>query len=75
MYLLSTQCLLDRITGQAPASIDALPAREIHLSVVSLGQALLAIELDQALSPEALAFLNRWPDVNWVRMLPKLMDG
>ena len=39
------------------------------------GQALLAIELDQALSPEALAFLNRWPDVNWVRMLPKLMDG
>lgn len=39
------------------------------------GQALLAIELDQALSAEALAFLNRWPDVNWVRMLPKLMDG
>ncbi|UBV43925.1 L-serine ammonia-lyase, iron-sulfur-dependent subunit beta [Deinococcus taeanensis] len=39
------------------------------------GQALLAVELDQALSPEALAFLNRWPDVNWVRMLPKLMDG
>ncbi|MBZ9749479.1 L-serine ammonia-lyase, iron-sulfur-dependent subunit beta [Deinococcus sp. HMF7604] len=39
------------------------------------GQALLAIELDQGLSPEALAFLGRWPDVNWVRMLPKLMDG
>ncbi|WP_309572639.1 L-serine ammonia-lyase, iron-sulfur-dependent subunit beta, partial [Deinococcus sp.] len=27
------------------------------------GQALLAIELDQTLSGEALAFLNRWPDV------------
>ncbi|WP_216319891.1 L-serine ammonia-lyase, iron-sulfur-dependent subunit beta [Deinococcus aestuarii] len=39
------------------------------------GRALLAIELDQALSPEALAFLNRWPDMNWVRPLPKLMDG
>ncbi|MFC3834578.1 MULTISPECIES: L-serine ammonia-lyase, iron-sulfur-dependent subunit beta [Deinococcus] len=39
------------------------------------GHALLAIELDQALSAEALAFLNRWPDVTWVRMLPKLMDG
>ena len=48
MYLLSTQCLLDRITGQAPASIDALPAREIHLSAVSLGQALLAIEQSPA---------------------------
>lgn len=39
------------------------------------GHALLAIELDQALSAEALAFLGRWPDVTWVRMLPKLMDG
>ncbi|MFC4637298.1 L-serine ammonia-lyase, iron-sulfur-dependent subunit beta [Deinococcus hohokamensis] len=39
------------------------------------GQALLAIELDQPLSPEALAFLNHWPDMNWVRLLPKLMDG
>ncbi|WP_412029417.1 L-serine ammonia-lyase, iron-sulfur-dependent subunit beta [Deinococcus yunweiensis] len=39
------------------------------------GHALLAIELDQTLSAEALAFLNRWPDVTWVRMLPKLMDG
>ncbi|MFC4425911.1 L-serine ammonia-lyase, iron-sulfur-dependent subunit beta [Deinococcus navajonensis] len=39
------------------------------------GQALLAIELDQALSPEALAFFNHWPDMDWVRLLPKLMDG
>ncbi|MBI0445604.1 MULTISPECIES: L-serine ammonia-lyase, iron-sulfur-dependent subunit beta [unclassified Deinococcus] len=39
------------------------------------GQALLAIELDAPLSAEALAFLNRWPDTNWVRLLPKLMDG
>ncbi|MEF2278150.1 L-serine ammonia-lyase, iron-sulfur-dependent subunit beta [Deinococcus sp. YIM 134068] len=39
------------------------------------GQALLAIELDQPLSPEALAFLRRWPDMGWVRLLPKLMDG
>ncbi|WP_221088596.1 L-serine ammonia-lyase, iron-sulfur-dependent subunit beta [Deinococcus aquaedulcis] len=39
------------------------------------GQALLAIELDQPLSPEALAFLRRWPDMHWVRLLPKLMDG
>ncbi|PTA69579.1 L-serine ammonia-lyase, iron-sulfur-dependent subunit beta [Deinococcus arcticus] len=39
------------------------------------GQALLAIELDQPLSPEALAFLGRWPDMHWVRLLPKLMDG
>lgn len=39
------------------------------------GQALLAVELDQPLSPEALAFLNRWPDMGWVRLLPKLMDG
>ncbi|ACO46486.1 L-serine ammonia-lyase, iron-sulfur-dependent subunit beta [Deinococcus deserti] len=39
------------------------------------GQALLAVELDQPLSVEALAFLNRWPDMGWVRLLPKLMDG
>lgn len=39
------------------------------------GQALLAIELDAPLPPEALAFLLSWHDVNWVRMLPKLMDG
>ncbi|QFP77064.1 L-serine ammonia-lyase, iron-sulfur-dependent subunit beta [Deinococcus sp. AJ005] len=39
------------------------------------GQALLAIELDAALSPQALAFLDHWPDTNWVRLLPKLMDG
>lgn len=39
------------------------------------GQAQLAIELDAPLSAEALAFLMSWQDVNWVRMLPKLMDG
>lgn len=39
------------------------------------GQALLAIELDAPLSPAALAFLSSWEDVNWVRLLPKLMDG
>lgn len=39
------------------------------------GQALLAIELDAPLSPHALAFLDHWPDTNWVRLLPKLMDG
>ncbi|KEF34152.1 serine dehydratase [Deinococcus sp. RL] len=39
------------------------------------GQALVAIELDAPLSPEALAFLRRWPDADWVRLLPKLMDG
>ena len=39
------------------------------------GQALLAIELDAPLSLEALAFIGSWQDVNWVRMLPKLMDG
>jgi len=39
------------------------------------GQALLAIELDAALSPQALAFLGHSPDINWVRLLPKLMDG
>jgi len=39
------------------------------------GQALLAVELDQPLSAEAQAFLARWADVNWLRMLPKLMDG
>lgn len=39
------------------------------------GQALLAIELDAPLSPQALAFLDHWPDTNWVRLLPKLMDG
>ncbi|AFD26298.1 L-serine ammonia-lyase, iron-sulfur-dependent subunit beta [Deinococcus gobiensis] len=39
------------------------------------GQALLAIELDAPLSPEALAFFTAWKDTNWVRLLPKLMDG
>lgn len=39
------------------------------------GQALLAIELDASLSEQALAFFNHWPDTNWVRMLPKLMEG
>ncbi|MBB6017920.1 L-serine ammonia-lyase, iron-sulfur-dependent, subunit beta [Deinococcus sp. D7000] len=39
------------------------------------GQALLAIELDAPLSDQALAFLDYWPDTNWVRLLPKLMDG
>ena len=39
------------------------------------GQALLAIELDAPPSPEALSFIASWQDVNWVRLLPKLMDG
>lgn len=39
------------------------------------GNALLAIELDQALTEEALAFLHKWGSMHWVRMLPKLMDG
>ncbi len=39
------------------------------------GQALLAIELDAPLNNEGIAFLNTWPDVGWVRQLPKLMDG
>ena len=39
------------------------------------GQALVAIELDAPLSPEALSFFGRWPDADWVRLLPKLMDG
>ena len=39
------------------------------------GQALLAIELDHPLSAEALAFMNAWQVTNWVRLLPKLMDG
>lgn len=39
------------------------------------GQALLAVELDAPLSAQALAFLDYWPDTNWVRLLPKLMDG
>lgn len=39
------------------------------------GQALLAIELDHPLSAEALAFMNHWPATDWVRLLPKLMDG
>lgn len=39
------------------------------------GTALVAIELDQPLSPEAVAFMDSWPITDWVRMLPKLMDG
>ncbi|GGK89047.1 L-serine ammonia-lyase, iron-sulfur-dependent subunit beta [Deinococcus radiotolerans] len=39
------------------------------------GQALLAVELDQPLSAQGQAFLDSWADVNWLRMLPKLMDG
>jgi hypothetical protein len=48
MFLLSTQCLLDRITNVAPPSIDKLPAREIHVSTVSLAQAHLTIEQSPA---------------------------
>lgn len=39
------------------------------------GQALLAVELDQEMSTEAVNFLNSWQVTNWVRMLPKVMDG
>lgn len=39
------------------------------------GLALLAVELDQQMSAEAVAFLNSWKVTDWVRMLPKLMDG
>lgn len=39
------------------------------------GVALLAVELDHDLSPEAVHFLNSWQVTDWVRMLPKLMDG
>ena len=39
------------------------------------GEALLAIELDQAPGAALLAFARTWPDMHWVRFLPKLMDG
>lgn len=39
------------------------------------GDALLAIELDAPLSPEALTFLGSWRDTHWLRLLPKVMDG
>lgn len=39
------------------------------------GEALLAIELDQAPGAELIAFARTWPDMHWVRFLPKLMDG
>ena len=39
------------------------------------GVALLAIELDHELTPEAVAFIQRWKVTDWVRMLPKVMDG
>ena len=39
------------------------------------GRALLSTELDAPLSAEALAVLGRWPEMAWLRMLPKVMDG
>ncbi len=39
------------------------------------GSALLSIELDAPLSDEALTMLVRWPEMAWLRMLPKIMDG
>lgn len=39
------------------------------------GKAMLSIELDAPLSEEALAMLGRWPEMEWLRMLPKVMDG
>lgn len=39
------------------------------------GDALLVIELDSPLSEEALAFLSRWQEVQWLRLLPSVMDG
>ncbi|MFC6591166.1 L-serine ammonia-lyase, iron-sulfur-dependent subunit beta [Deinococcus lacus] len=39
------------------------------------GDALLVIELDALPSAEALAWLRNWREMQWVRLLPKLMDG
>jgi len=39
------------------------------------GNAMLCIELDQALSGAALAFLNGWPEMDWVRMVRPIMDA
>lgn len=38
------------------------------------GRALLSIELDQGLSGEALEKLGQLPSVEWLRLLPKVMD-
>lgn len=38
------------------------------------GAALLSIELDAPLSPAALAFLQGWPEMAWVRMVQPVMD-
>ncbi|ADV67227.1 L-serine ammonia-lyase, iron-sulfur-dependent subunit beta [Deinococcus maricopensis] len=39
------------------------------------GAAMLSIELDAPLSDEAVRMLSRWPEMAWIRMLPKVMDG
>ena len=36
---------------------------------------MLCIELDGALSPAALAFLQGWPEMDWVRMVRPIMDA
>ncbi len=39
------------------------------------GDALLSIELDQPLGAAAQAFLQSWPEMQWVRMVEPVMDA
>ena len=38
------------------------------------GEALMCLELDGRLSDEALAWITRIKGMNWIRMLPPVMD-
>ncbi len=64
------------------ARVASLVAAD-HVNIAALvcsrekrgGAAMLCIELDQALSPAALTFLQGWPEMDWVRMVRPIMDA
>ena len=64
------------------ARVASLVAAD-HVNVAALvcsrekrgGAAMLCTELDGPLSPAALAFLESWPEMDWVRMVRPIMDA
>ena len=64
------------------ARVASLVAAD-HVNIAALvcsrekrgGAAMLCTELDGPLSPAALAFLNGWPEMDWVRMVYPIMDA
>lgn len=67
--------------GMISRVTSLLTADEVNIAALTCtrttrgGEALLSIDSDEVPSAEAVAFLRSWRVTEWVRLLPKLMDG